>query len=276
VSWWQYTLYPRHKPHYGSAGQLCPEVSQQITLLNSIDGAALDCAHLEIPLDYTNSSLVPLELSLFTVNATQESRLGSVLINFRGPGGTGAQMPLHASQMAANIGPQWDLVSRISRGTVKIAPFNCGTSLPELPAATGKKSTGAQRAETGQWESHRLLSGRRLGCDRSAGRCMLRCNERGRPIHQHGFHCARHDQDRGMAQRGRCSVLLRLVIWYSPRRLHRHNFHLRIERMVHDVNANSDDYRAGFYGDFVRDAEKAFGGFLVECFNNKQRCALTQ
>jgi hypothetical protein len=46
--------------------------------------------------------------------------------------------------------------------------------------------------------------------------------------------------------------------------------------MVHDVNANSDDYRAGFYGDFVRDAEKAFGGFLVECFNNKQRCALTQ
>lgn len=71
-----------------------------------------DCAHLEVPLDYTNSSSVPLELSLFKVNATQEPKLGSVLINFGGPGGTGAQnLPVLAAQMAVNIGPQWDLVS---------------------------------------------------------------------------------------------------------------------------------------------------------------------
>jgi pimeloyl-ACP methyl ester carboxylesterase len=53
-------------------------------------------------------------------------------------------------------------------------------------------------------------------------------------------------------------------------------FPSKIERMVLDGNINPDDYRAGHYGDFVRDADKAFGGFLQECFNNKPKCALAR
>jgi pimeloyl-ACP methyl ester carboxylesterase len=50
----------------------------------------------------------------------------------------------------------------------------------------------------------------------------------------------------------------------------------KIDRMVLDGNLDPEDYRAGHYGDFVRDADKAFVGFLQECLDNKSRCALAQ
>jgi pimeloyl-ACP methyl ester carboxylesterase len=50
----------------------------------------------------------------------------------------------------------------------------------------------------------------------------------------------------------------------------------KIDRMVLDGNLDPEDYRAGHYGDFVRDADKAFVGCLQECLDNKSRCALAQ
>jgi hypothetical protein len=125
---------------------LCPELNLQITLSNGIRGAVFDCAHLEVPLDYTNSSSPPLELSLFKVNATQEAHLGSVLINFGGPGGTGAQnLPHYSGQMAANIGAQWDLVSWDPRGTEKTIPFNCGDISPALSGGKSQQERSEPR-----------------------------------------------------------------------------------------------------------------------------------
>ena len=153
---------PQHDRLPGLNWQPCPELNQQITTSNGIEGETFDCAHLEVPLDDTNSSSVPLELSLFKVNATQEPKLGSVLINFGGPGGTGAQnLPVLATQMAANIGPQWDLVSWDPRGTGKTIPFDCGVSPRELldMMTEGQKKRGEPELASGNLTDYFLNFG---------------------------------------------------------------------------------------------------------------------
>jgi hypothetical protein len=69
--------------------QPCPQLNQEIAAL--FDGVQLtpfECAKLSVPLDYTVSNSEPLALDLFRVPATEKPVLGSVLINFGGPGGT--------------------------------------------------------------------------------------------------------------------------------------------------------------------------------------------
>jgi pimeloyl-ACP methyl ester carboxylesterase len=268
---------PQHKPTPAITWQACPELNQQITLSNGIGGAVFDCAHLEVPLDYTNLNSPSLELSLFKVNATQEPRLGLVLINFGGPGGTGAQnLPLYAGQMAANIGPQGDLVSWDPRGTGKTIPFNYGTSLSELSEATGKSQQ--ERSEP------RLASGNltdyflRVGWD-VAGVLADACYDAMRETGQHVGTAFTARDLISIAEELNEDGLLRYYGWSYGTVLGAYTaamFPSRIERMVLDGNINPDDYRAGHYGDFVRDADKAFGGFLQECFNNKPRCALAR
>lgn len=61
------------------------------SLQNTIS-APIDCATLEVPLDYTrpeNGEM--LELQLVKVNATKEPRKGSVIFNLGGPGGSGVE-----------------------------------------------------------------------------------------------------------------------------------------------------------------------------------------
>jgi hypothetical protein len=92
--------------------QSCDELNELVTASNGVEGEPVQCANIDVPLDYTLDDSEPLQLDLFRVEATEEPVLGSVLINFGGPGGTGAEnLPLLAAQARANIGPQWNLVS---------------------------------------------------------------------------------------------------------------------------------------------------------------------
>lgn len=63
--------------------------AKDIQELNKI-GEPLDCATLEVPLDYTsqNSTGKSLDLQLIRINATKEAQ-GSVLYNPGGPGESG-------------------------------------------------------------------------------------------------------------------------------------------------------------------------------------------
>jgi pimeloyl-ACP methyl ester carboxylesterase len=266
---------PQHKPTPGITWQACPELNQQITLSNGIEGVVFDCAHLEVPPDYTNSSSPPLELSLFKVNATQEPRLGSVLINFGGPGGTGAQnLPLYAGQMAANIGPQWDLISWDPGGTGKTIPFNCGDISSALSGGNSQQERGEPKLTNWNLTDYFL----RVGWD-AAGALVNACYDVMRETGQYvGTAFTARDMIK-IANELNEDGLLRYYGWSYGTVLGAYTaamFPERIERMVLDGNLHPDDYRAGHYGDFVRDADKAFGGFLQECFNNKPKCALAQ
>jgi pimeloyl-ACP methyl ester carboxylesterase len=268
---------PQHKTQPSITWKPCPDVNQQITASNGIAGATFDCAHLEVPLDYTNSSSVPLELSLFKVNATQEPKLGSVLINFGGPGGTGAQnLPVLAAEMAANIGPQWDLVSWDPRGTGKTIPFDCGVNLAELSGSMAKSQhkRGEPELASGNLTDYFL----RFGWDlvgAQADACHDTMRETGQYI---GTAFTARDMIKivdALDEDG----FLRYYGWSYGTVLGAYAaamFPERIDRMVLDGNIDPEDYQAGHYGDFIRDADKAFAGFLQECFDNKANCALAQ
>lgn len=268
---------PQHKTQAGLTWQPCPELNQQITASNGIAGATFDCAHLEVPLDYTNSSSVPLELSLFKVNATQEPKLGSVLINFGGPGGTGAQnLPVLAAQMAVNIGPQWDLVSWDPRGTGKTIPFDCGVNPAELSRATAKSQhkRGEPNLASGNLTHYFLKFGWDLA-GAQADACYDTMRETGQYI---GTVFTARDMIKIVDSLGE-DGLLRYYGWSYGTILGAYAaamFPERIDRMVLDGNIDPEDYQAGHYGDFIRDSDKAFFGFLQQCFDNKAKCALAQ
>lgn len=268
---------PQHKADPGITWQPCPELNQNITILNGLQGSTFDCAHLEVPLDYTDVNSKPLRLDLFKVNATQEPRLGSVLINFGGPGGTGAQnLPIFAGRMAANIGPQWDLISWDPRGTGKTIPFNCGISPAELSVATGNSQRKRDDLELarGNLTGYFLDRGWDLA-GAQADACYNTMNKTGQYI---GTAFTARDMI-SIVDSLKEDGLLRYYGWSYGTVLGAYTaamFPERIERMVLDANIDPEDYRAGHYGDHVRDADKAFFAFLQECLDNKPRCALAQ
>ena len=51
----------------------------------------IDCATLEVPLDYTNPQSRPLQLQLIRVNATEQPAKGSVVFSPGGPGISGVE-----------------------------------------------------------------------------------------------------------------------------------------------------------------------------------------
>lgn len=60
--------------------------------LQEIISAPIDCATLEVPLDYTSpENGETVELQLVKVNATKEPRKGSVIFNPGGPGASGVE-----------------------------------------------------------------------------------------------------------------------------------------------------------------------------------------
>jgi pimeloyl-ACP methyl ester carboxylesterase len=268
---------PQHRAKPGVTWKPCPELNEQITLLNGVQGAAFDCAHMDVPLDYTDLHSVPLELALFKVNATEEPRLGSVMINFGGPGGTGAQnLPAWAAQMAANIGPQWDLVSWDPRGTGKTIPFDCGISPAELAAgnAITRRKLDAPRLASGNLTDYFLSDGWDLA-GAEADVCYKATNETGQYV---GTAFTARDLI-NIAGALNEDGLLRYYGWSYGTVLGAYTaamFPEKIDRMVLDGNLDPEDYRAGHYGDFLRDADKAFDGFMQECFDNKAKCALAQ
>ena len=268
---------PQRRAEAGVTWKPCPKLNEQITLLNGAQGATFDCAHLKVPLDYTNPSSVPLELALFKVSATEEPRLGSVMINFGGPGGTGAQnLPAWAAQMAANIGPQWDLVSWDPRGTGKTIPFDCGISPAELVAgnAITRRKRDDPRLASGNLTDYFLSVGWEMA-GAQADVCYKAMNETGQYV---GTASTARDLI-NIADALNEDGLLRYYGWSYGTVLGAYTatmFPEKIDRMVLDGNLDPEDYRAGHYGDFVLDADKAFAGFLQECFDNKPKCALAQ
>jgi pimeloyl-ACP methyl ester carboxylesterase len=253
--------------------QPCPELNRNITAIVGVEGTPFECAKLSVPLDYTNPESEPLDLDLFRVNATKEPVLGTVLINFGGPGGSGAEnLPVFAAEMAANIGEQWNLLSWDPRGTGKTIPFDCKIEDPTTTTSTRKRDTDVLASANlteyfmnGGWESAGLL----------ADACYTAMNGTGSYI---GTAFVARDMMEIVDALGE-DGLLRYYGWSYGTALGSYvaaMFPERIERVVLDANINPHDYQTGHYGDFLVDADKTLSAFLEECLKNKDECALAQ
>lgn len=252
----------------------CLELNENITILNQVQGSAFECSHLTVPLDYFDQDSKTLSLDIFRVNATEEPVLGTVLINFGGPGGTGVEnMHVWGRQMAANIGQQWNLVTWDPRGTGKTLPFDCSGNLTTGPAQTAHKRQESGLASGNLTEYFLNYGWESAGAQ--ADQCLAAMNDTGRYI---GTASTARDMMRivdALSEDG----LLRYYGWSYGTALGSYAaamFPERVGRMVLDANINPHDYQAGHYGDFVRDADKTFTAFLDECLANGDDCALAQ
>lgn len=264
------TLSPRQEA--GINFQPCPEFNANISAITTVeDGTPFDCATLSVPLDYTNPEAGELDLSLFRVNATQEPVLGTVLINFGGPGGTGAEnLPAWAEAARANIGEQWHILSWDPRGTGNTIPFRCNSSLLSGTTTTPQKRDIGPLVSTnltevflnGGWEAAGVL----------ADECAEQSNDTGRLI---GTAFVARDMMEIVDALGE-DGLLRYYGWSYGTALGSYVAALfpdRVERMVLDANVNPHDYQAGHYGVFLDNIDEAFEGFLQTCFDVQDQCA---
>ncbi|KAK5316321.1 hypothetical protein LTR70_006275 [Exophiala xenobiotica] len=252
--------------------QPCPELNARITAITGVEGTPFDCAKLSVPMDYTKIDSGPLELDLFRVNATEEPVLGTVLINFGGPGGTGAEnLPAWADQARDNIGAQWNLLSWDPRGTGNTIPFQC--NLTDISGTT----TTPQKRDLGTLVSTNLtevfLNGGWEAAGQLADHCASEANEKATLI---GTAFVARDMIEIVDALGE-DGLLRYYGWSYGTALGSYAaamFPERVERMVLDGNMNPYDYQAGHYGELVDDVDEAFGGFLQACFDAIDDCAL--
>ncbi|KAK5060015.1 hypothetical protein LTR84_009899 [Exophiala bonariae] len=249
--------------------QSCPELNANITASNGVEGSVVDCATLSVPLDYTNPEAGQLELRLFRANATEEPVLGTVLMNFGGPGGTGAEnLPPYAKLAHTVIGPQWNLVSWDPRGTGYTLPFACDLGASGSPPAR-KRDVGTL-ASTNLTEV--FLNGGWEAAGQLADYCATQADETATLI---GTAFTARDMMMIVDALGE-DGLLRYYGWSYGTALGSYAaamFPERVERMVLDGNVNPHDYQAGHYGEFVVDSDAAFTGFLQACFEAADDCA---
>jgi pimeloyl-ACP methyl ester carboxylesterase len=109
----------------------------------------LVCATLPVPLDYANPGGPTIDIAIAMLPAAdQEGRVGSLFLNFGGPGASGINVLASNGRglVPAEIGNRFDLVTWDPRGTGRSAPVNCLTNreldawiyepgIPDVPRA---------------------------------------------------------------------------------------------------------------------------------------------
>ncbi|KEY64175.1 hypothetical protein S7711_03468 [Stachybotrys chartarum IBT 7711] len=86
----------------------------------------LDCATLQVPLDYTDPDSEPLNLQLIRVNANREPVDKSVIFNPGGPGGSGIQEIIENGVRYRDIlGGHHSIIGFDARGSGRTIPFIC-------------------------------------------------------------------------------------------------------------------------------------------------------
>ncbi|MER5559413.1 alpha/beta hydrolase [Streptomyces sp. NPDC002506] len=89
-------------------------------------GGEWKCATMKAPLDYADPKAGTIDIALIRAEATDKShRIGSLIFNFGGPGGSGVTtLPAAASDYGA-LRARYDLVSFDPRGVGASAPVQC-------------------------------------------------------------------------------------------------------------------------------------------------------
>ena len=127
-----------------------------------------ECAELEVPLDYADPYGETIELSVLRVSArNDEQRVGSLVVNPGGPGGSGVDYASNASSyFGSELLQAFDIVGLDPRGVGRSTPVDCLTDaqLDTFVAADPDPDTAAERRR-----SDRLLQRFGEGCVDKSG-----------------------------------------------------------------------------------------------------------
>lgn len=114
-----------------------------------------ECASLTVPLDYTTPAGQTIQLAVIRKQATDpEHRIGSLITNPGGPGGSGVEVikhsypsrPGHPSHFGPQLRAHFDIIGFDPRGVGRSAPITCltDTQLDQYTALDPAPSTPAE------------------------------------------------------------------------------------------------------------------------------------
>ncbi|GGV54629.1 alpha/beta hydrolase [Streptomyces spectabilis] len=107
-----------------------------------LDKAGVRCADVTVPLDYAAPEGRTLTVAISRLKATdRRHRVGALLINPGGPGGTALDMPPDIREAMKETGARYDLIGMDPRFVGRSTPLDCG-----WPVSTAVLSAGAGRA----------------------------------------------------------------------------------------------------------------------------------
>ncbi len=124
--------------------------------------AGYECATLRVPADPAHPRRGTTPIALIRTRATgpRRARIGSLVMNFGGPGGSGlATLPSVVPRLPRAVRRAFDIVSFDPRGVGHSAPIDCGTDLDPVFGADPATAEGAAAIVAGY---------RRLGADCAA------------------------------------------------------------------------------------------------------------
>jgi len=103
--------------------------SQELVWINCKDDKKFQCAEIYVPIDYQNPGNASLTLALKKLSAKQSAnKVGSLLINPGGPGGSGTDYVTYAEDaFGKRLMDSFDIVGFDPRGVAQSTPLDCLT-----------------------------------------------------------------------------------------------------------------------------------------------------
>ncbi|MFE9695525.1 alpha/beta hydrolase [Streptomyces sp. NPDC006270] len=131
-------------------------------------GSAWRCASVDVPVDYAEPSGETLSIALVRKEARDKGRrLGSLLFNFGGPGGSGVGILPRAGGAYAKLNTRYDLVSFDPRGVAASSGVRCRTDKEQEQAHRSVDLTPDTAAEEAAFIEDAADFG--AGCERRSG-----------------------------------------------------------------------------------------------------------
>ncbi|MGW0709144.1 alpha/beta hydrolase [Streptomyces sp. NPDC002643] len=129
------------------------------------------CATLKVPLDYAKPDGETIGLALIRSRATgdESERLGSLLFNFGGPGGSGVSMMPSYAGLAGDLHKRYDLVSWDPRGVARSEGVRCRSDKEIASAETVDATPDDTTEETAFFKD---AAGFGDGCEKAAGKLL--------------------------------------------------------------------------------------------------------
>ncbi len=117
-------------------------------------GSGHQCSTLKVPLDYAHPAKA-IDISVLKVPASNpQARIGSLVVNPGGPGGSGVDYASRATNyFGAQVRAAYDIVGFDPRGVGKSTPIDCVSDqrLDEFVASDPDPDTAAEIRQTDRW-----------------------------------------------------------------------------------------------------------------------------
>ncbi|MER7724004.1 alpha/beta hydrolase [Streptomyces sp. NPDC096323] len=134
-------------------------------------GSAWRCATVEVPLDYAKPEGDTIGIALIRKEARDKSRrLGSMLFNFGGPGGSGVSILPRAAASYGTLNSRYDLVGFDPRGVAQSAGVRCRTDEEQDTTNRDVDMTPDTAAEETAFMKDGAGFG--AGCERRSGKVL--------------------------------------------------------------------------------------------------------